>query len=352
MPRAWGFALPWHLILGAGVPGALIRETGCNLRARTAASKVEVARSEVRREGRHSYTGGVLKRWRTEELASFRPRQYSEGTVRIALLTLAIAAAAPPPVAMQAPAFDHTYARYADLLGRVVSGDRVDYRTLKARRELLDAVAREFGAVSEVQLQRWNRAEQLAYWINAYNLFTLQAIVDHYPIQNGFFSLEPRNSIRQIDGVWTELTFTAGGRPLTLDDIEHRILRPRFDDPRIHFAINCASASCPVLDDEPYRADRLDEQLDEATRRFLGSSRGLEVDDRTLRVSKIFDWYGEDFVARFASRVPGEGRSKERAARGVVSTFGPPQAQRLARNADTRVEFLDYDWSLNDIARE
>lgn len=191
----------------------------------------------------------------------------------------------------------------------------------------------------------------MAFWINAYNALTLRVIVDHYPIRSGFFTLQPRNSIRQIDGVWTELRWKAAGRQVTLDDIEHRLLRPEFEDARVHFALNCASRSCPPLATEPYRSDTLGAQLDRAARAYLASPEGLRVEGRTLRVSSIFDWYGDDFVARYAPLVPGSRSAKERGILGAVVTFGPSAAAALARAEDVRVAFLDYDWSLNDVSR-
>src|SRR4029077_12604088 len=121
----------------------------------------------------------------------------------------------------------------------------------------------------------------------------------HYPIQSGWLSVLPKlwfqvpaNSIRQIDGVWTTAAWRAAGRTLTLDDIEHKILRPEFKEPRVHFAINCASVGCPPLAADPYRAGTLDAQLDAAARRYLASAQGLRVQGDTLLVSKILEWYG------------------------------------------------------------
>jgi inosine-uridine nucleoside N-ribohydrolase len=248
-----------------------------------------------------------------------------------------------------ATAFDHAFAGYARLLQDVVRLPRVDYAALKNGRAALDAVIAEFAGPSAADEPQWTRQQRLAFWINAYNAFTLKAIVDHYPIRAPWFTLSPRNSIRQIDGVWTTLTWRAAGRPVTLDDIEHRILRPEFKEPRVHFAINCASLGCPPLAGDPYRATSLDTQLDEATRRYLSSERGLKVDGGTLRVSRILDWYGEDFVARFAPEAAGASDRIERAVRGVVARFGPPAAADLARRGSAPVRFLDYDWSLNDV---
>jgi hypothetical protein len=249
----------------------------------------------------------------------------------------------------RAAAFDHGYAEYAAVLHDSVRPPRVDYRALKGHPSTLDAAVTAAGRPTQTEEQTWTHDQRMAFWINAYNLFTLRAIVDHYPIRSRFLTLQPRNSIRQIDGVWTRLTWHAAGRTVTLDDIEHRILRPEFKDPRVHFAINCASIGCPPLHGEPYRAETLDAQLDQATRRYLSSSEGLQVDGVTLRVSSILKWYGEDFVPRFAGAGGGRQGPVERAILGLVAQFGPPAAASLARAPSVRTAFLDYDWSLNDV---
>lgn len=231
---------------------------------------------------------------------------------------------------------------------RFVRGPRVDYAALKAERADLDAAVRSFGEVTASQELGWPRAERIAFWTNAYNAFTLRAIIDHYPIRGSFFSRSPRNSIRQIDGVWTKLPWQAAGRRVTLDDIEHRILRPEFREPRVHFALNCASVGCPPLRAEPYRAADLDRQLDDAARVYLASAEGLRVDGETLRVSSIFKWYGEDFVERYAGGAAGGRDAKERAILAVIAQHGPPAAAAKAREGRAAIAYLDYDWSLND----
>ncbi len=246
--------------------------------------------------------------------------------------------------------FDHHYARYASVLQRHVRGARVDYAALGANRADLDQVVASFGAVSAADEASWARAERLAFWINAYNVFTLRAIVDHYPIQGSWMSLYPRNSIRQIDGVWTGLKWRAAGREVTLDDIEHRILRPQFQEPRMHLAINCASVGCPPLAAEPYRAASLDQQLDAATTRYLASPRGLVVSGSTLRLSSIFKWFGSDFEARYGPEGPASRTGIDRALLGLVLKHGPANARTIAEAGKTRIAFLDYDWSLNDVA--
>lgn len=253
--------------------------------------------------------------------------------------------------AAQVLPFDHDYAAYGALLRDVVREPRVDYQRLKGDSRTLAAVEASFAAVPAADVTRWSRDQQMAFWINAYNLFTLRAIVNHYPIKGSWMSLGPRNSIRQIDGVWTELKWSVAGRSLTLDDIEHKILRPEFKEPLVHFAVNCASASCPVLAPTPYRGSGLQVQLEDAARRYLASPHGLSVAGATASVSSIFKWYGGDFVERFESKGPANGSAVDRAVLGVVATYGPEAGRAVALGGRARVRFLDYDWSLNDISR-
>lgn len=247
--------------------------------------------------------------------------------------------------------FDHDYATYAAVLRAHVVPPRVDYRGLKASRSGLDRAVAEFDSPAAGREPGWSRDQRLAFWINAYNAFTLRAIIDHYPIQSGPLTLQPRNSIRQIDGVWTKLKWRAAGRTVTLDDIEHQILRPEFKEARIHFAVNCASISCPPLVAEPYRPGTLEVQLDAAARTYLASSQGLQVDGDTFRVSSIFKWYGGDFVDGYAALLAGERNQTERAILGAIMKFGPAAASARARSGTPALRYLAYDWSLNDAIR-
>jgi len=246
--------------------------------------------------------------------------------------------------------FDADFTGYADLLRRFARDARVDYRNLLAGRASLDAVVRSFAAPTGAELDAWPRARQLAFWINAYNVFTLRAIVDHYPIRAGWLSVSPRNSIRQIDGVWTTLQWRAAGRTVTLDDIEHRIIRPTYREPLIHFAVNCASVSCPPLASTPYRERTLVEQLEASARRYLASPLGAVQDGDILRVSSIFKWYGDDFIYRFQAGGSGGGSPTERAVFGVLARYGPATLEPLLRSGRARLAYLPYDWSLIDTA--
>lgn len=238
--------------------------------------------------------------------------------------------------------FDQSFRTYRDVLARFVRDGQVDYAALSAGRSVLDRTAEAVGRVAQADEMLWPRGERMAFWINAYNLFTLRSIVDHYPIRSSLLTLSPRNSIRQIDGVWTTRHWAAAGRSVTLDQIEHDILRPTFKDPRIHFAINCASKSCPPLRSEPYVGRDIEAQLDEATRRFLASTQGVRVSQGRLLVSSLFKWYADDFA------VGDRGLKGDAAIRAFVERYGPPAAVVAAR-ASAPVRFLPYDWSLNDI---
>ena len=287
---------------------------------------------------------GPAAAWATRRAAAVTARVVRALAVAVALmLTLSDSVATAE--------FDHQYATLADLLRSHIRGARVDYAGLKAGRSRLDAVAAAFAAPDANPEPQWSREQRMAFWINAYNVFTLQAIVDHYPIQSRWLTIGPRNSIRQIDGVWTTLSWPAAGRRVTLDDIEHRILRPVFGDARIHFAVNCASVSCPPLAEQPYRAATLDAQLDAAGRRYLSSAEGLQVNGTVIAVSSLFKWYGDDFIARYASKHPGTRAARERAILGAVSVFGPASTATALATPSVSLRFLDYDWSLNDLVR-
>ncbi|MGQ0734011.1 MAG: DUF547 domain-containing protein [Acidobacteriota bacterium] len=245
--------------------------------------------------------------------------------------------------------FDHSYAEYAMVLGRHAQPAGVDYAQLQSERGLLDRAVADLASEAARAEPDWTHHERLAFWINAYNVLTLRAVVDHYPIRNRWFSFQPPNSIRQIDGVWTKLKWGAAGRSLTLDEIEHGILRPAFRDARIHFAINCASVSCPPLARVPYTAATLDAQLDEAARIYVGSAEGAQLSKARLRVSRLFDWYGDDFIDQYAPLVPVARRPKERAILGVIVRYGPAELAAVARQGAVDIAYLDYDWSLNDV---
>ncbi len=240
----------------------------------------------------------------------------------------------------------------ADVLRHVDDRGLVDYAGLSREPSLLRRFADSLADYPEARLRELSEADQIAFWINAYNGLTLKAVVDHYPIQASFLSslIYPRNSIRQIPGVWDRLRFEVSGRMLTLDEIEHEILRGEFDEPGIHLALVCAARSCPPLRSEPYVGPRLEQQLADQARRFLADPNSFRIDrtSGTVYLSRILEWYGSDFVNRFRSAEPGRHSEVERAVLNYLAQHLDPEQARYLRQGDFRVRYLDYDWTLNE----
>ncbi len=236
---------------------------------------------------------------------------------------------------------------YVDKRGLVRYGD------LKTHRLMLDRFVSELDLLDVTTYASWPSSSQLSFWINAYNGLTLLAIVNHYPIQPSFLaSLQfPDNSIRQIPGVWDELQFRVMNRSLTLNGIEHGIIRKEFDEPRIHMALVCAAMGCPPLRTEPYTGDRLDSQLDDQTRRFLSNPSKFGIDRKhdVVSLSPIFDWYGSDFVRQYE---PASGFDDQGTVRSAVLNFiggyVNPESRNYLEHGTYRVRYLNYDWSLNE----
>ncbi len=259
-----------------------------------------------------------------------------------------------------AAAQSFSHATFDTVLASYVVDSRVDYAALGADRAPLNRYISQVAAVSAEEFERWPEPEQIAYLINAYNAYTIETILDHYPIKgSGFFKkltapkrfAFPSNSIRHIDGVFDRIQHTVAGRQLTLDGIEHETLRVRYNEPRIHFALVCAAVSCPPLRTEAYTGERLDEQLDDQGRAFLNDPRLNRFEPATglVHLSKIFDWFGEDF-RQFAA---GSGYTGDERIAGVlafVSRYLNDPVRSFLEGGDYEVRFLDYDWTLNDQA--
>lgn len=175
-----------------------------------------------------------------------------------------------------------------------------------------------------------NRNEQKAYWINLYNALTVELILDNYPLA----SITKLGSNPLEFGPWNEPAAVINGIELSLNDIEHSIIRPLYNDYRIHFAVNCASIGCPNLATEPFSGSGLDDQLDAAAADYVNHPRGIKFEDSKLHLSTLFEWYSEDF---------GENQSE------VLATLGkhvnPETQTALLQFKDTPV--YAYDWGLN-----
>jgi len=208
----------------------------------------------------------------------------------------------------------------------------VDYRFMQEHRAGLDAYLK---SVSEVALDRLAPGHLEALLINAYNACTVRSILDHPDVR----------SIRKIPGVWTETKHRVGGFELTLDDIEHRLLRPYFRDPRLHFALNCASRSCAPLPPWAYDGDRIEEQIEERARSFLSDPKNARVEGERLMVSKYFDWYGGDFTA------PGWKKEAPSIAAFIDGYATHDVKAFIGRHGGKPpIVFMEYDWSLNAAA--
>lgn len=243
---------------------------------------------------------------------------------------------------------------YAKMLEAYVDDTgMVYYRGLKADGAALATFARSLAELDRREYSRWSDEDKMAFWINAYNGLTLKVVVDNYPIKPTFPAelYHPKNSIRQIRGVWDEIAFNVMGAPMTLEEIEHGTLRKEFDEPMIHMALVCAAMGCPPLRNEPYVGDRLAEQLADQARKFQADPTKFRIDRRRddVYLSSIFDWFGEDFLKRYGTSMKYAGHSKEeRAVLNCISRYLAEEDRAYLETADYDIEYVDYDWTLNE----
>lgn len=240
-----------------------------------------------------------------------------------------------------APALDSEldYRDYENVLRTYVNAGLVDYPALQANSQALKRFIQQLGAVSPEVYADWTEAEKIAFLINAYNAITLESIIDQTPL---------KNSIKDIFGVWNFKKHQVMGQALTLDQIEHEILRRQFQEPRIHAALVCAALSCPPLRSEPYTGENLEAQLEDQVRQWLSSPQGLQIDrsNNQVAISAIFKWFGEDWEAQYASQ-QFVGNAKERAVLNFISRYMSPDDRAYLEQGDFKLNYLNYDWSLN-----
>jgi hypothetical protein len=227
--------------------------------------------------------------------------------------------------------FDVLLRRHVDANGLV------DYRAWQASATDRRALQAYLVSLSRASGQRNSTPNaQLAFWINAYNALTLEGILQVYP------TTSIRKHTSKIAGynIWEDLPLLVGGQPVSLDAMEHRVLR-KLGEPRIHFAIVCASVGCPRLRNEAYTADRLHEQLADNARDFFSRRQNLRIDvsGRTLHMSPLLDWFGKDFGRTQKDRLQ------------ALEPYLPSAAQQLIRRGTINVKYVEYNWSLNDQSR-
>ena len=268
-------------------------------------------------------------------------------------LSLACSGAAPPdltPLSVQAARaeaeFDHTHALWSEVLAAHVEGDLLDYRALREDPAKLERYLARLQAVTLDDFREWTRARRFAFWVNAYNAYTVRRVVEGYPVD----SIKDLGSVAR--SVWDQRFVPLGGLApelgrelLSLNDVEHELLRPTFEDPRIHAAVNCASISCPPLQDHAYTAGVLEQELDQVTRAWLAdpARNRFDAETRTAHLSRIFDWYGGDFGKTKGERLAWIARYAPREHRAWLSDSDPD---------DVTIRYLEYDWALNDVPRE
>lgn len=216
---------------------------------------------------------------------------------------------------------------WGDLLSEYVQGGMVDYRGFKKDEVRLDQYLQVLEHASPGDLPP---KEQLAFYINAYNAWTIKLVLGGYP---GIRSIKDLGTI--FSSPWKKEICRIDGQVLSLDDIEHGIIRPRFKDPRIHFAVNCASRGCPPLASQPYQGAILNRQLDAAVKAFVNDPSRTRLNGNDLYVSMIFKWYAVDFKQGVLPFILGYAEGSLRQA-------------LIARGNRIRVKFLYYDWSLNE----
>lgn len=229
------------------------------------------------------------------------------------------------------PTFDHRaydgllkkYAKYED--------GRVDYKGLASEKDVLDGYIK---SIADFDISVLDPNDTKALLINAYNAYTLSLILENYG---------KIKSIRDLDKPWKTVRYTIDGDKVSLDNIEHNLLRPVFKDPRIHFAVNCASIGCPSLANFAFEGKTLDAQLETVTRDAFNNARYAKVKGKKLALTSLLKWYGEDFTKKdWKPRADTLALFVANYADGDLKTF-------LAKDPDPKITFQDYDWSLNDI---
>ncbi|HEX6530351.1 MAG TPA: DUF547 domain-containing protein [Burkholderiales bacterium] len=241
---------------------------------------------------------------------------------RVAILVLAL-------LAWPAQAFDHQ--AWDSLLKKHVvlreggKASQLDYAGVAAEREPLRAYLSSVSAVKEAEFNAWPKPEQIAFLINAYNAYTVEKVLTRYPDIRSIWDFG-----KVFGNPFRDEFFRLLGARASLDGIEHGMLRKRYAERRVHYALNCASVGCPMLREEAYSGADLENQLEEQALRFLSDRARNRYRDGRLEVSRIFDWYKEDFEPR------------EQYFERYAKALGMPAGAR------PRLAFLDYDWSLND----
>jgi len=226
---------------------------------------------------------------------------------------------------------DQSHAAFTAVLKKHLKNDMVDYAGLKKDPAELNVYLDTLDDVPEPTFRKWNKDQQMAFLINLYNAATLKLIVDHYPLK----SIKDIGNVAK--GPWKQEVVRLFGKHETLDHIEHGLLRENYNDPRIHFAVNCASIGCPALRPEAFQAAKLDSQLEEQARKFLqdSSKNRLDAENKVLHLSPIFDWFKGDFTAKSGT------------VEKFVAPYLKPADRKVIERGGLSIKNTDYSWNLN-----
>jgi hypothetical protein len=255
--------------------------------------------------------------------------------------------------------FDHSHAAWNALLAKhvvVIDGGKasqVRYASFAQDRAALKSYLDGLSRVAPAEFAGWTKAQQMAFLINAYNAFTVEKVLTRYPDLKSI-----RDFGRVIGNPFKDRFFVLLGTEASLDRVEHELLRAKgvYDEPRVHFAVNCASIGCPMLREEAYVADRLDAQLESQTLQFLSDRTRNRYDaaKNVLEVSKIFDWFKEDWQSGYrgiGQDAPPIGSREQFFAKYADALAATPEGRQAVRSQKVPLAFLDYDWTLNDVRR-
>lgn len=249
-----------------------------------------------------------------------------------------------------AQGFDHAHKSWDALVRKHVvlidggKASQLRYADLAKERQALKGYLESLAAIKEQEFNAWSKAQRMAFLINAYNAFTAEKILTRYPNIKSIWDFG-----KLFGNPFKDEFFSLLGRKFTLDRIEHETLRKpgAYDEPRVHFAVNCASIGCPMLREEAYVAERLDQQLEEQTRRFLSDRTRNRHANNRLEVSELFNWFKEDWTSGYQGI-----KSREQFFAKYATLLSDDRAQQK-RIAEGRapISHLDYDWTLNDTGK-
>ncbi len=232
---------------------------------------------------------------------------------------------------VSAHALDHSHAALDGVLKKHVKVTGVNYAELKKDTTALLSYLDSLAAVTESEFKKCSKEEQMAMLINLYNAATLKLVADHYPVKS------IKDIAQSSGGPWKQSAVRLFGKNISLDALENDLLRPKYKDPRIHFAINCASIGCPNLRIEAFQAKKLSAQMDEQTRLFLADRAKNRIDakNKTLHLSSLFDWFKGDFVDKSGS------------VEKFIAPYISESDRALIEKGGLTIKHTDYSWNIN-----